>query len=55
MSKQNIMHIPHPYLWVPTERYTPFYSLFRDKLSLPRVLVYNIAAGAWNRVYPIEP
>jgi hypothetical protein len=40
MSKQNITHIPHPYLWGPTDRYTPFYSLFRDKLSLPRELVY---------------
>jgi hypothetical protein len=39
MSKQNITHIPHPYLWGPTDRYTPFYSLFRDKLSLPRELV----------------
>jgi hypothetical protein len=41
MSKQNIMHTPHPYLWGPTDRYTPFYSLFRDKLSLPRELVYG--------------
>jgi hypothetical protein len=41
MSKQNITHIPHPYLWGPTDRYTPFYSLFRDKLSLPRELVYQ--------------
>jgi hypothetical protein len=40
MSKQNITYIPHPYLWGPTDRYTPFYSLFRDKLSLPRELVY---------------
>jgi hypothetical protein len=40
MTKQNIKHIPHPYLWGPTDRYTPFYSLFRDKLSLPRELVY---------------
>jgi hypothetical protein len=30
MSKQNIAHIPHPYLWGPTDRWTPFYSLFRD-------------------------
>jgi hypothetical protein len=47
MSKQNITHIPHPYLWGPTERYTPFYSLFRDKLSLPRELVFGI--------YPAKP
>ncbi len=40
MSKQNITHIPHPYLWGPTDRYIPFYSPFRDKLSLPRELVY---------------
>jgi hypothetical protein len=40
MSKQNITQIPHPYLWGPTDRYTPFYSLFRDKLSLPRELVF---------------
>jgi hypothetical protein len=39
MSIQNITYIPHPYLWGPTDRYTPFYSLFRDKLSLPRELV----------------
>jgi hypothetical protein len=41
MSKQNITHMPHPYLWRPTDRYTPFYSLFRDKLSLPRELVFK--------------
>jgi hypothetical protein len=45
MSKQNITHIPHPYLWGPTDRYTPFYSLFRDKLSLPRELVFVSTPG----------
>ncbi len=56
MSKQNLTHIPHPYLWgqthTRTHRHTDIYSVFRDKLSLPRELVQSISVN-WKWVWTL--